>query len=333
MFNYRYRYLYILLLAAYSFFNILVLNGDRLYTVGLPWYELLPIVLVQVTLIWEANRLIGKHWARRVPAHPLAVQFVLSIAWVFLQAFLSVELTYGLLGDPYGNVSGNFRLSLAFTFRINLFLNSVNAIVYFNHKYREERLAAEQYRTQTAQARLTVLANQISPHFFFNSLNVLTELIRQQPPKAESFVQKLASVYRYSLRFHQEELVTLQQEMEILQEYLALLEVRFQDSLQSEIAIDPAEKEKMLPPLSMQMLVENVVKHNAATRIKPLSIRVFTDGSAVVVENTLRPKRAPEASTGIGLNNIRERYEFLGETIAVAKTDTHFSVRLPLVDP
>ncbi len=333
MFSHKYKFFFIALLAIYSFLNIIVLEGDRLFQAQLPKDYLLYTIFFLCIAVWFANLTIEVYLLRRFrQIHPLALQFGISIVAVIIICLISVELTELILGYPFNFTQQNLLLTTGFTFRINLFLNSINAIYFFSQKYKEKAVETEKLKTLTSTARYEMLNNQINPHFFFNNLNTLSTLIHSDTQKADHYLQKLSDIYRYILATKDSELVSLQKELKFLNDYIDLLSIRFMDSLSFHLDIDEASAEKYLPPAVLQLLVENVVKHNYFTKQEPITVQVKSDNRYVTISNKIQKKEAVEHSSGIGLQNISERYEFLGENIKIDSNDGIFKVELPLID-
>lgn len=334
MFGHNYKYFYILGLIVYSFANILVLNGDRLYAVNLPPIHLLIVVSYLCAGIWFVNYFIEKHLISKIKGvHPLLTQFVVSIFSIILLSVISVLLTSSYLGQPFSFIQKNVLLTTGFNFRINLFLNTVNAVYFFNQKFKEKELEAEKLKTSTISARYEVLNNQINPHFLFNNLNTLSTLIKINPEKADAFLQKLSDIYRYVLKNGEEELVLLKDELNFLNDYIQLLEIRFGKALNINIDIDPGLQNTMIPPTVLQLLLENVVKHNFFTEKQPIEVSVKGKGSQISVTNTLQKKDSLETSFGIGLKNISERYGFFEKDIQVdTNAQDNFKVVVPVIN-
>lgn len=186
---------------------------------------------------------------------------------------------------------------------------------------------------ENLQSQFDVLKQQVNPHFLFNSLNVLTSLIRLEPELAEKFTEHLAKVYRYVLENKDNELVTLCTEMGFLDAYIFLINIRFMDKVQVNIRIPEEKRNNRIIPLAMQLLIENAIKHNAMSKKSPLVIDIFIDqDNHLNVVNNLQEREAHMTSTGVGLKNIQNRYRLLNNTVPVfEKTETHFIARIPLV--
>lgn len=205
------------------------------------------------------------------------------------------------------------------------------AIYYY--RYRQENKVKEQkIIANTASAKFDALKNQLDPHFLFNSLNVLSSLIEEDPYQAQKFTSSLSKVYRYVLEQKSKDLVLVDEELKFAKTYVRLLKMRFEDSIVFDILEESKDPEAKIVPLSLQLLIENAVKHNVVTSSKPLHLKVFEQDGELVVVNNLQEKQVVKKSTGVGLYNIRERYALLTDRkVVIDKTAKEFSVRLPIL--
>lgn len=195
-----------------------------------------------------------------------------------------------------------------------------------------EMLRSARLQKENFQAQLENLKDQVNPHFLFNSLNVLVSLIPQDAERATKFTRKLSELYRSFLDNSSEQLIPLRKELEIIDAYIYLLKTRFGESVKFEMQIASEVKKLQLPPGSLQVLVENVIKHNGSTRKKPLFIEIYSDGDWLVVKNNLQPRLEQVESTNTGLKNIISRYSFLSDKKPdFTKNETHFIAKLPLL--
>ena len=186
------------------------------------------------------------------------------------------------------------------------------------------------------QAQLDALAQQLDPHFLFNSLNTLAALIDPADAAAQAYVEGLADVYRYVLLSRERPTVPLAEELAFVQTYVALQKVRFRDNVQVRYDVAPAALARHVTPLSVQVLVENALKHNEASQARPLHLRLAADETSLRVENTYQPRAAGLApGTGTGLANVRQRYALLGAArpVEAGQANGLFAVTLPLLPP
>ena len=229
----------------------------------------------------------------------------------------------GILFDSYYDF---IIVSLVITFLITLFLHGKEFLV----RWRQTAVEAERYQKESIKANFESLKNQVNPHFLFNSLNVLTSLVYQDADKAARFIKKLSEVYRYVLDKQSHELVTVQEELTFVESYVYLQKIRFGDNLKVEL---PIAGEGKVVPLSIQMLLENAIKHNEVSSENPLTIVIKREPDYLVVKNTVRLKSVPlEENSGLGLTNIQSRYEFLSDkALIINKSEADFEVKIPIL--
>ncbi len=225
--------------------------------------------------------------------------------------------------------------SIAFIKSIFLFfpLLLINEAVYHFAKLRYTEKAKEALEKEKLKAELQQLKGIVNPHFLFNNLNSLSSLICENPKKAEAFLEEFTKVFRYVLRNNENELTTLKQEMEFIGSYYHLLQTRYGSGVKLFSYIDKEYDNLMIPPLTLQLLVENAVKHNRTQREMPLQIELAAmSGRRLLVRNNIITKEGKVESTGIGLQSINARYRMLNlPGVTIEKDNAHFSVIIPLV--
>lgn len=229
---------------------------------------------------------------------------------------------------------GQVLLPLGVTLIVSLFNHSRA----FFMQWREAAVRAERLEKETAVARLDSLRRQVDPHFLFNSLNALTSLVEEHDPaRAVRFIRQLSQVYRYVLDSQAHELVPLAEELRFAEAYLFLQKTRLGDALVVELALPPPADlaAYRVPPLALQLLLENALKHNTAFQTDPLRLRITLDAPArtLTVRHLLRPRRlAPGEASGVGLHNLAARYAFLTDTpLAIGPTGNEFVATIPLL--
>jgi uncharacterized membrane protein len=229
---------------------------------------------------------------------------------------------------------GEHTKMLPFNFIVALVITLSYEAVYFFEKWKETFRLNEELKNRQIRTQFEVLQNQMSPHFLFNSLNTLASIIPENTDTAVSFTENLSEVYRYILRNKERELVSLKEELEFVKAYLHLLKARYPDNLTVGYQIDPKFESLTIPPLTLQMLVENAIKHNVVSKSRPLHIDIYVEnGRSVVVKNNLQKKENLEKSTQTGLDNIRKRYSILSDRqVDVIMSATNFMVAVPLID-
>jgi len=194
-------------------------------------------------------------------------------------------------------------------------------------------MEAEELKRISAQAELQLVKSQINPHFLFNNLNVLSTLIMKNNNEANKFIEEFSKVYRYILTTHDKELVDIKTELNFIKPYIFLLEKRFAEGLEIIVDVPEVYEKFYVIPASLQMLIENAIKHNVVSKNKPLHIEVYINGNnTIAVKNNLQLRESVDNSTKVGLNNIIKRYWlFSGQKVAVKKDTEAFSVALPLL--
>lgn len=217
----------------------------------------------------------------------------------------------------------------------SLLIMTIYESFYLSMQLAKSVVEKEKLVKENVNSQLSSLRSQINPHFLFNSLNTLSSLIHEDATRAEQFVTKLSKVYRHVLENNEETLVTLSEELKYLHAYVHLLKERFGDNLTYHEMIDPAFLQKQIVPLSLQIAFENCVKHNIATKENPLSvhINIGEDLSYICISNNIQEMLHKEASTTVGLENIRRRYAyFTTRPIEVLNNGKEFKVCMPLID-
>jgi two-component system, LytTR family, sensor kinase len=208
----------------------------------------------------------------------------------------------------------------------------VYEILFLNKEREIDNKIVDQLDQERSQAELLALTNEMDPHFIFNSLNTLNHLILNNPPQAHLFNNKLAQVYKYFLINKTRELISLKDEMEFIDDYFFLLQIRHDSKLQLQVELSDEANKAMIPPCAIQVLVENAIKHNEFTEHNPLLITIMMTGQYLRVSNNAKPKSYAVNSTGIGLKNLSSRYRIITKkNIEIEKSHDSFTVKLPLI--
>ena len=215
---------------------------------------------------------------------------------------------------------------------ITLSIVVVFHVIYFYNKYQQNKIKEQKVIAGTASAKFDALKNQLDPHFLFNSLNVLTSLIDENPDNAQRFTTSLSKVYRYVLEQKNKDLVSVDEELNFARTYMMLLKMRFEDSIVFEIPDKASNPESKVVPLSLQLLLENAVKHNTVTSSKPLHIKIYENEGDLIVENNFQPKQIIKKSSGVGLSNIMQRYQLLtNRKVNINQQANRFAVAIPML--
>ncbi len=199
-------------------------------------------------------------------------------------------------------------------------------------KKQENKVKEQKIIAGTASAKFETLKNQIDPHFLFNSLNVLSSLIEENPENAQRFTTALSKVYRYVLEQKDKDLVPIEEELSFAKTYMNLLQMRFENSLTYEISIETIDPEAKVVPLSLQLLLENAVKHNIISEQKPLHIQIFIENDALVIQNNFQKKAVLQDGQGVGIQNIINRYAIItNRKVTIEQNEDSFTVKLPIL--
>ncbi|MDJ1469831.1 sensor histidine kinase [Xanthocytophaga flava] len=215
----------------------------------------------------------------------------------------------------------------------NCILGIIYEFIYYFHLYGIALQEAETLQRSNLQTQFDSLKSQINPHFLFNSLNSLSSLIREQPEQAEKFLDEMSNVYRYLLRNNEQELVSLQTELQFVESYFHLLKTRYGESIQLKLENLNGYEQYLLPPLTLQILLENAVKHNSILKEQPLVIQIYVEKGYLVVQNNVQKKNLKVASNKVGLHNIITKYQLLKQPdVKITESKNIFEVMIPLIE-
>ncbi len=213
----------------------------------------------------------------------------------------------------------------------NLVITSVVEATRFYRQHQHEKKQRETLQHENIELRYQTLKKQLDPHFLFNSLNVLSSLVRTDRKRAQDFINEFSAVYRYALDAIERPLVTVKEELDFAESYLFLQNIRFQDAVRVHIAVDERALTWLVPSLAVQTLLENAFKHNVVAESRPLTIRLYSENNALFVVNSRQPKKHPSPGKGIGFANLKSRYALISDAIPdVMMTDQEYIVKLPL---
>ncbi|CAM3662938.1 2TM domain-containing protein [Flavobacterium gelidilacus] len=256
--------------------------------------------------------------------------FFLSLFIIFLlRIFGNVVVEGERLSDflKYEKAS-NYVMASVFTFVVLLIIH----LIYFYRAFQENKVKEQKIIAGTASAKFESLKSQIDPHFLFNSLNVLSSLIEENPENAQKFTTSLSKIYRYVLEQKDKELVTVAEELAFAKTYMNLLKMRFEDSITYEVPENFNDEDAKVVPLSLQLLLENCIKHNIVSEKKPLHIKISIKNNELIVENNKQKKEVLQDRRGVGLQNIVSRYAILTKrNVLVEDTDAYFRIKLPIL--
>jgi sensor histidine kinase YesM len=298
------------------------------------------ITTAVVFLVYVSCGMVAMTLRNRFPKYSQTFRRILIGLGIFM-AITAAALSIIFWGYDYLGFMGyqislsKYSWALIVGWFCNIMATSLNEGAAFFERWREVVDEAEQLKKENLQSQLEGLKGQVNPHFLFNSLNSLSSLISDDPAKAEKFLDEMSKVYRYLLRTNEDGLTTLQAEMDFIYSYFHLLKTRYGDGLNMTTHIDERFLIYQLPPLTLQMLVENAVKHNMILKDNPLQIMIMTTNSGkLIISNNLQRKDRMVASNKVGLTNIVKKYRLMKqEEIMVRDDGKDFAVIVPLIHP
>lgn len=267
--------------------------------------------------------------------HTTAKEVFLALLVTLISVTILSDVFFALLHG--GNKFRLFHFDPLYTIRDLIISLVILGGVFFIKVIADRQLFIlenERLTRENLQSRYESLKNQLSPHFLFNSLSALKSLIAEHPQNAQVYVDHLSQVLRHSLNGNKNKTVPLSDELVVLDSYIFLIKMRYESNITIERNVDPGLLQHRLPPLALQTLVENSVKHNVISSRHPLLIRIFTEAEKIIVINSVREKYSAEEGTGIGLPNLVTQYRLLGaEEIQIIRGANEFRVELPLLKP
>lgn len=301
------------------------------------YYTLLWIAVVAVLLL-VGNKLIANFLNRKYPWMRYGFyRFVLHLVLGIFYSLIVINLAYFLfkyLLTDEPPVLSQIIVSNVYGTGIFIPLFSIYFSLYFLKHWRESFLATESAKKENIKAQLSSLKDHLDPHFLFNNLNILSSLIEIDANRSQKFLSEFAEVYRAILLSKNEDLITLSKELEFMKSYIYLIKTRFRDDIRFDFSVSDEFNQFLLPPLSIQMLVENAVKHNKITETKPLTIEIITiqEGYLIVRNNVNLQETDESKKSGSGLNNLRGRYSpFTDSNLKVSVNESFFEVSIPLL--
>jgi two-component system, LytTR family, sensor kinase len=339
MFTHKYRYFFIAGLAIYTYLNTLLCEVYRYFNIEIEWYIAFATIFLNTFLIWEASRLLEPVFKKLIAKrkNKLTGLFWFFAAGSTLTTIITVALVFFvsmvLHSYSFKETIIPLKLNLIYAWLANLLFHLLNAIMFYVKEYKTKWMEAEELKRVSAQAELQLVKSQINPHFLFNNLNVLSALVMKNNDEANRFIEEFSKVYRYILSNHDKELVNIKTELDFIKPYIFLLQKRFSDGLDVTVNVPKSYENFYIIPASLQMLIENAIKHNVVSKNKPLHIDVHINGNnTIVVSNNLQLRESVEGSTKIGLANIIKRYWLVsGRNVEVKEDKKDFTVTLPLL--
>jgi len=259
----------------------------------------------------------------------LFIQFLLGLVIMLMFRYL---FDFLVLRKNFYLLTFEVLSAVVIIFTITAY-NLVELGFYLLNNSRYSLAELERFKKENAEFRFETLMNQVNPHFLFNSLNTLSSLVYEDQDTAAKYIRELARVYRYVLENKENELVILKVDIDFVKAYIYLLELRFKDMISFEFDIDDYLLERQIAPMTIQMLIENAVKHNIVSKKKHLKVKIYTKSDYLIVANNVQKKPAKSYSSGIGLNNIQSRYAYFTQNqVNIIETANEFLVEIPLIE-
>ena len=330
-------------LGIYVFFKITSTHsGEEIFGWTLKDEAYLYFYVFVVLIICEISDRIVKYFDRSVLCKNFSKKKLIYIFWIDTVAliplllavnYFSVFIMKVWLGfpaeDPISNFWGHIIQSLVIAWLVIAF--QLGQLNFKYAKKAESQTAAMQ--KELLLSKYETLKNQVNPHFLFNSFSVLSSLIHENQELASEFLDQLSKMYRYMLDNRDNRMVSLSKEVEFMKSYIFLQEARHEEGIDIKIDLSLDQDVYFIPTLSLQMLIENAIKHNKFSKDNPMTIRIFNESDEyLVVENELRAKTKEIQSTKVGLENIRNRYNYQSDKrVIIAENDSHFTVKLPIL--
>jgi two-component system LytT family sensor kinase len=293
---------------------------------------------VGVTVIWFVNRFIilvikkkcsDSQYRKRITLQ-LFLTLLVSVCLLII-LFVTHKYLFGYIkiqGVEFTYLKNLVVTVILFTFLVN----GSYEIIFLFERLSQEQAETEKYKKAVLESSLENLRSQINPHFLFNTFNALSELIEVNPKRASNIVIELSDVYRYVLQTRDKNWETLENEIKVTGSFIEIVKIRYEENVKISMEIDPSIYQWHLPPMSIQMLIENAIKHNEISKEKPLTIEINSTGESILVKNNYQPKVIAEISNGVGLQNIQSRYTFLSnKKVRVMNEKNIFRVELPLL--
>ncbi|RDB08008.1 sensor histidine kinase [Runella aurantiaca] len=293
-----------------------------------------------IIVLWELNRMVIITSRNKYPGIKLTrTRIAFLLFWTFIIT-IGIRFTFSLFYSTtkfwgYHFTPQRYIFNIIFGLVMLLPILAIYEAIYLYKQWWKTYYEAERLKKENLQTQLDSLKSQIQPHFLFNNLSTLSSLVAEDPKKAERFIEELSSVYRYLLQNNDQPLTTLENELNFIDAYFHLLQTRFGNGLRLIKDIPAAKLSYLIPPLTLQLLVENAVKHNAILSHQPLKITIYADdANDLFVVNNLQVKSKSLPSDKTGLANISSKYSLLGQPhVVVRQTEHIFQVKVPLINP
>lgn len=299
------------------------------------------IVSILLTfIIWEGNLFLDKQFAKifpwtKKPLLRLSTQVVTNIIYSAGLIYFALKIYDKYVCIVPAPTQQKFLgISIIIGTLVSLLLLASEFGSQFFNQWKLSLVEIERYKKESMEAQLEVLKSQINPHFLFNNLSVLSSLVYIDQDKAVEFINQFSKVYRYVIDCNNKELTSLQSEIEFINSYIFLLKIRFGENIIFHVEIDKKHQTNLIPPMTLELLIENTIKHNEVSIENPLHVEILTnDNNYLIVRNKLQPRNDKEHGTKLGLQNIKKRYaHYSSLPVIVIKNNSFFEVQIPLLN-
>ena len=309
-----------------------------LLDLGPQYYQTLSWILTVALLLWLGNKFIVRRLDKSFPWLQYGNQrFILQLLATIFYSLLVINTTYFtikyLFTDDPPTVAQYLVMNVYGIFII-LPVVSIYFGAHFLRSWRKSEIESAAYHRESMRSQLEALKNHLDPHFLFNNLNILSSLIDRDIELSKSYLEKFAEVYRVIIQSNVTEPIPLSKELDFVDAYMYLINIRFEEMIKLEVNVDQNLRNRVLPPLTLQMLVENAIKHNIIKENEPLYLKIESNGEDYLdVKNTLRPRPTSSKGSGTGLQNIKDRYGYFTDMeVKKVVTDDEFIVKVPIIE-
>lgn len=314
-----------------SLFKILFFGRDPFFD------DVFVTIIIAAIIVFEGNLRIDA-WLNQkqpwttMPKKRFVSQFISSLIYTVFLIYILMFSIHVMKSGKYEIFNPKMGQVLIPAIFVTITVIAMDVGHQFFKAWKQSIIEVEKYKTESANAQLQNLKNQLNPHFLFNNLSVLTSLVYKNQDKAVDFINELAKVYRYVLDNKNAELVSLREELAFLAHYVYLLKIRFGDNIEFLIKIDTQAEGTYLPPMCLQMLVENTIQHNESSQANPLKVLIYTENDTLIVENAIQLRSDKTESSQTGLENIQSRFSFFTDKkVTILNDGKTFKVILPLI--
>lgn len=332
--NSRFIYMFLVGIAISFLLHFINKQGEAAHNVFLDFFTSIFITI----LVWEGNLRLDDWLNKKLPwvgnaGKRIVVELLGSMIYSAVVIYWSMLFfNHFVCPLPVADKEAFMSTAVIIGMMVSIILLTVEIGAQFFKNWKASLIEIEHHKTEVVQAQLQNLKNQINPHFLFNNMSVLSSLVYKDQDKAVDFINQLSKVYRYLLDNKDRELVTLEDELTFIRSYTYLLQIRFDTNIKFDIQIENNVLQKLVPPMAIQILVENAIKHNEISEELPLTVSIKNSDDVLEVTNNLQLRTNTEPSSKTGLKNIKDRYHyFTDKPVEVLESVNTFVVKIPLL--